>query len=145
MRSFQSFRKQGMSTQFLQQAGSQLHTLNVILDILHDVLVAMSCQINFQSTSGVGGPSHHVHLTWVPLIISLGATSKIMLTTTSSTRFRRCKQKLQLLLKRSWHVTWYSWQLCGSFAVSPWNWKISYWTHVHKKTTCTQTPHESEL
>jgi len=43
-----------------------------------------------------------------------------------------------------WHVAWHSWQLCGSF-MSPWGQRISYWTCIHMKTTCTQTLHESEL
>jgi hypothetical protein len=40
---------------------------------------------------------------------------------------------------------WNSWQLCGSFTVSPQGQRISYWTCVHMKTTCTKTLHETEL
>jgi len=38
--------------------------------------IDVSCLIDFQSASGVGGLGHRVHRTWIPPIISSGATSK---------------------------------------------------------------------
>jgi hypothetical protein len=57
-------------------------------------LVTMYCWVNFQSTLGVHGPSHHVHQTWVPVIISFGATSKIVCTTPTG-NFVVCLQQVQ--------------------------------------------------
>jgi len=46
-------------TYFLKQDGACSNTSNAFLDLLHDVLVTMSCGIDFQSASGVGGSGHH--------------------------------------------------------------------------------------
>jgi hypothetical protein len=53
-------------------------------------LVAVSDWINFKSTTGVGGPGHHVHQTWIPAYC-LGVTSR---------NWSCCWRD------RRWHVLW---------------------------------------
>jgi hypothetical protein len=100
----------------------------------------------FQSALAVAGSGHHVHQTWIPKIISFGATLNIEGTAPTLTLFRSCKQKLKLLLKRS-YVTCCVTQLTisGSFTRSPQGRRMFYWTCVHMETTWTQTVHETEL
>jgi len=50
-------------------------------------LAAVFCQIDFQSVSDVGGPGHHAHRTWIPVIIFLGAASKVVCTAPTRTLF----------------------------------------------------------
>jgi hypothetical protein len=50
-----------VDTLFSQKDVPCPHTLNVILHGQHNVFAAISCQIAFQSTTGVGGPGNHVH------------------------------------------------------------------------------------
>jgi hypothetical protein len=48
---------------FFQQNCALPRTANVILDVPHDVLVAVFCHIDLQSALVVDGPGHHVHRT----------------------------------------------------------------------------------
>jgi hypothetical protein len=110
-------------------------------------LVAVSCQINLQSTSGVSGPGHHVYKMWIPVITSLGATLKTMHTTQTPTNHSGVA---------SAHI------LCSGFASGEWSrcqrnhgwhcesqlttlWFVYSKPMKSKNLTCTQILHESEL
>jgi hypothetical protein len=64
-------------------------------------LIAMSCQINFQSTFGVDGPGHHVHQIWIPVIILFRAASKIMCTAPTHALYRVASGNWSCWWKRS--------------------------------------------
>jgi len=109
-------------------------------------LVAVSCQISFQNTSVMGGPGHHVHWTRSLQLFPLRLPQRSCVphhpthcSGVASWNWR-CYWR-----DHKWHVAWYSWQLCGLLTSNPLGWRISYQAFVHMKTTCTQTPHESEL
>jgi hypothetical protein len=57
--------------------------------------------IDFYSTSGVGGPGHHVQRTWITTIISFEITTKFVRPIPTHTLSRNCRRKLKLLQKRS--------------------------------------------
>jgi len=105
-------------------------------------LVAISYRIDFHSASSVGGPDHHVYRTWIPAIISFGATSQIVCTPPTRTLFMSCKRKLKQLMKRS-QVTRCVTKL--KKIIVPRGLRISYWACAHMKITWVQTRHESEL
>jgi hypothetical protein len=125
-------------TTFWQHVIILPRTVNVVLDVLLDCLVTVSCKIDFQSALRVSWPGHHVHRTWIPVIISFGARKAIVFTARTRTPCRSCKGNWKCCLTdRRWHVAWHRWQLCGSLP-RPRGRKTSYWTRVHMKTTCTK-------
>jgi len=68
---------------------------------------------------GVGGLGHYVHWTWIPVIIFFVATSKRVCVLHQPAQCLGVASENGSCCWRDyrWHVTWHSWQLCGSFLV----------------------------
>jgi hypothetical protein len=145
MRSFRSFREQGIWVYFSSRMVHSYVQRMMSLTSCMMCLVHVSCRIDSRNASSVGVPGHHVHRTWILAIISFRATLKTTCTAPICTLFKSCKRKIKLLLKRLRDIAWHSWKICGSFMASPRSRRISLWTRVHMKVTCTQTLDESEL
>lgn len=104
------------------------HTTNVTMDILHDVSGSSGLSNRFPEHFWCGGLDCHIHLTWIPVAVSFGDVSKIVCTITTaqcSTGASRLWWCCCCWKDYRWHVTWYRWQLCGSFKVSPQSQRIS--------------------
>jgi hypothetical protein len=140
MRLLRTFKEQDVWTQhFFQQDGVRWHRGNVVLDDVFGshVLQALRYWVVVATTF-----TGHESLRLFPLRLPQRSCTPHQPTHCSgvgSGNWIRCWRT-----QRS-HFAWHSWKLCGLFTASPRGRRISIWTCVHMKTTCTQTVHESEL
>jgi len=116
MRSIWSFKKQGMWTRHFPSrvVHAPIHRMSYSASCMMCFFSAVSCRIDrFPQRFGCGC-GHHVHRTWIPAIISFGATSKIVCTAPTRVLFRTCKRKLKLMVK-GWQAT-----SCVTFLTTLW-------------------------
>jgi len=145
IRSFQPFREQGMYTQHFSSRMVPINKQQMLSwTSCTTCLITMSCQINFQSTMGVGGPGHHVHWTWSPVLISSGGYLKNYVYNTNPHSILELQAQIGIIAEEirddMLHDT-YDKFVIGLQKVH--KVKGSHWTRVYKKTTCTQTPWKS--